>query len=332
MNTTKIGKLLIFIAILIVASAGWAGASERKDLCYAGQYYPEEFLLQGHPQFWEKYGLKVEHILFSSGTENNQALIAGKCQINCGSDSKTAELFSVLGDKVIIIGVIQKGDRYATVVRANSPYKTWQDLKGKTVATRFGTGAEQVLRRYFDKEKDLAWEDFKWVNMKIEDMIAALKSGMVEAFTGWEPICAIAEAQGAGRVLRTYGDVSRVPVALHTTVEFASRNRPAVVKFLAAHLDKADMIRTNPKRAAEIAAQAAGAKGYNVSADAFERVFKRIDFSLDMDEKLIAEIQDTARFLYQEKKIDKVPVIRYDASFLREAKALRESQRKKQGK
>jgi ABC-type nitrate/sulfonate/bicarbonate transport system substrate-binding protein len=159
-------------------------ASAAREIIYGGQYYPEEFVLQGMPQLWQKYGLQVNHILFSSGAENNQALISGACHINVGSDSKTVELFSALEGKVVIIGVVQRGNRYATIVRSNAPYKTWSDLKGKTVATRFGTGAEQVLRRYFEIN-GMSWKDYRWVNMKLEDMIGALQSGSIEAFTVW---------------------------------------------------------------------------------------------------------------------------------------------------
>jgi ABC-type nitrate/sulfonate/bicarbonate transport system substrate-binding protein len=311
---------LIFFVLTTFVSVALAGS--KADIRYGGQYYPGEFVLQAYPQLWEKYGLNVEHILFSSGSENNQALISGKCDINVGSDSKTVALFSIIEDKALIIGTLQRGNRYATVVRIDSPYNTWIDLKGKTVGTRLGTGAEQVLRRYFDSEKNLAWEDFKWVNIKLEDMIAALQGGSIEAFTAWEPTCAIAEAQGVGRVLRMYGDVALVPVSIHTTVEFAQKNRPKIVKFLAAHLDKVEMIQKDPQRAAQLAAKAASAKGYNVSADVFLNVFNRIDFSLDITDGTLNAIRDTAQFLYEGKKIDKIPELRYDKSFLEEAKKL----------
>jgi len=317
---------LVLSGILILTTCVNIGeAGSKVDIRYGAQYYPGEFLLKGYPQLWEKYGLKIEHILFSSGAENNQALISGRCDINVGSDSKTVALFSVIEDRALIIGTLQRGDRYATIVRTDSKYKTWEDLKGKTVGTRLGTGAEQVLRRYFDMNDDLAWEDFKWINIKLEDMTAALQGGSIEAFTVWAPTWAIAEAQGVGRVLRMYGDIALVPVSIHTTVGFAKNHRPEIVKFLAAHLDKFDIIRNNPERAAQLATKAAGAKGYNVSADAFLNVFKRIDFSLGITDGTLDAIRDTARFLYGKKKISKIPALRYDKSFLEEAKALQKS-------
>ena len=318
------GLFLLGIA-MAAASVATVEAKSKVDIRYGAQYYPGEFVLKGYPQLWEKYGLKVEHILFSSGSENNQALISGKCDINVGSDSKTVAVFKVIEDKALIIGTLQRGDRYATVVRADSQYKTWQDLKGKIVGTRLGTGAEQVLRRYFDAQKDLSWQDFKWINIKLENMTAALQGGSIEAFTVWAPTWAIAEAQGVGRVMCMYGDIALVPVSIHTTVKFAKNHRPEIVKFLAAHLDKVAIIENDPNRAAQLAAKAAGAKGYNVSSDAFLNVFKRIDFSLEVTDDTINAIKDTAQFLYNKKKISKIPAFRYDKSFVEEAKVLQKS-------
>lgn len=323
----KENKKYLSIAIfgLLIATSmftGCIGKEKGVEIRYGGQYYPGEFLLEGK-NFWEKYDLKVQHILFSSGSENNQALISREIDINCGSDSKTVALFNAIPDRALIIGTIQRGDRYATVVRIDSNYQSWENLKGKTVATRLGTGAEQVLRRYFEQNKNLSWDDFRWVNLKIEDMISALESGTIEAFTAWEPTPSIAEAQGGGRILRTYGDVALVPVCIHTTVEFAQKHHDEIVKFLAAQMDKADMIKNNPKEAAELAAKAASKYGYNVSANAFERVFKRINFSIDFDGNVIDAINDTAHFLYEQGKIDKIPKLRWDRSFIEEAKKLR---------
>ncbi len=332
MNSVKFvryARVFLLLSVLLglfVIGCQSPEVSEGYTIKYGGQYYPGEFLLKGHPEFWENYDLTVEHILFSSGTENNQALIAGDIDINVGSDSKTVALFNAIPDDALIIAVLQRGDRYSTIVRVDSPYESWQDLKGKTVGTRLGTGAEQVLLRYFDQTPDLAWEDFEWVNVKVEDMTAALTSGSIEAFTAWEPTPAIAEAQGVGRVLRSYGDIALTPVSIHTTVKFAEANREAVVRFLAAHLDKVDMIHNDPDQAATLAAEAASAQGVEVSADAFKRIFERVDFSLEIDDDVIASIEDTARFLNEKDKTEGIPEVRWDASFLEEAKALHAEQ------
>lgn len=317
---------LKLVLILFIAS-GLASCSTPPatglGLIYGGQIYPEDLVLKGSPEFWTNYGLSVEHILFSSGTEADQALIAGQANVNVGSDSKTVALFNAIPDQALILATAQRGDRYSTIVRVDSPYQSWADLKGKTVGTRLGTGAEQVLLRFFELSPDLAWEDYQWVNIGVEEMSAALVSGQIEAFTAWEPTPAIAEAQGIGRVLMSYGEIALVPVSLHTTLDYAAAHRQELVRFLAGRLDMLDLINRDPAGAAAIAAAAASAQGVDVSAEAFLHIFRRVDFSLTFDESVLAALQDTAQFLFDQGKIDAIPQFRWDGSYLQEAEALR---------
>jgi ABC-type nitrate/sulfonate/bicarbonate transport system substrate-binding protein len=327
MKKNKQKSIITAIFLTLFTSILLTGCVENGDtetvIRYGGQYYPGEFLLVGY-DFWSTYDLEVEHILFSSGSENNQALISGDVDLNCGSDSKTVSIFGAIPDQAVIIGTLQKGDRYSTVIRADATYETWEDLKGKTVGTRLGTGAEQVLRRYFDQNESLDWDDFEWVNINIEDMISSLDGGSIEAFTAWEPTPGIAEAQGVGKILRTFGDIALVPVSIHTTLDYAKDHHDELVNFLAAHLDKYEMIKNNPNQAAQYAAEAAAEYGSEVSAEAFLNMFNRIDFSIEFDEEVLASINDTAEFLYDQGKIDSIPTIRWDKSYLEEAIALRQ--------
>jgi len=290
---------------------------------YGGQHYPGEYVLAGDPGIWTENGISVEHTLFSSGAENNEALISGNVDINAGSDTKSNALFNAMPGEVVLIGTLQRGNRYSTIVRSDSDIESWDDLRGKTIATRFGTGAESVIRKYYD-QNGYSWDDFKYVNLKIEDMSAALEQGQIDAFTAWEPTPAIAEAKGIGRVMRTYGDVSLVPVCLHTTKKYAAGHENEIVHFLAAHLDKAELIKNNPKEAAQIASDAASAGGIEIDPLAFEKIFERIDFNLDIDEDVISSIKETGEFLVEQGKIKSVPEIEFDESYLIKAKELRE--------
>jgi len=321
-NFRNVGKSLILLLGMTLIILTGCGSNADTMIRYGGQYYPEEFLLQGYPELWTEQDLVVEHILFSSGTENNQALIAGEIDINVGADSRTVALFNAMPEETVIIATSQRGDRYSTIVRGDSDFQSWEDLRGHTVGVRLGTGAEQVLLRYFELQPNLAWEDFEWVNLGVEDMIAALQSGSIDAFTAWEPTPAIAEAQGVGRVLFSYGDIALVPVSIHTTRAFAESHHDELVRFLAAHIAKVELIQNDPQRAAELAVAAAAAQGVEVSTDAFLRIFERVDFSLEFDEAALFALEDTAQFLYDQDRIDNIPEFYWDNSFLEEAQAL----------
>ncbi len=310
--------VLIF-TLLITSCQPSESGTELQELRYGGQLYPEEYLLKGQ-DFWSPYGLKVEHTLFSSGSENNQALISGAVDVNIGSDSKSVSLFSALGEEAVIIAASQRGDRYSTMVLKSSGIESWDDMVGQKVGIRLGTGAEQVVRRYLNQRDDLNWEDFEWVNLKVEDMAAALADGSIVSFTAWEPTPAIAQATGDAVVMMSYGEIALTPVLIHTTKTYAEEHPDELVAFLRGHLDKMEMIENDVDEAARIAAEAASSSGAEVSSEVFKTIFERVDFSMDVDEDVIASLEDTASFLVDIGKVEEIPEFFVDTSFLEMAK------------
>jgi ABC-type taurine transport system substrate-binding protein len=204
-SSKKRNQVLLVILILSVVLVGLTGCQQKKELAtirYASAY--RKNIIKRRSFFLDQSGYQCGTYPLYSGAEGNQALIAGNVDINIGSDIKVIELFGAMPGKVVIIATAQRGDRYSTMIKADATYTSWDDLKGKKIGIRNGTGAEQVVRRFFEKNK-LNWEDYEWVNMKIEDMTAALTAGQIEAFTAWEPTPALAEAQGAAKVMMSTG-------------------------------------------------------------------------------------------------------------------------------
>ena len=228
----------VIVGAIVVVAVGIVGLTmfappprEPGQIRYGGQYYPGEFLLKGYPDFWDKYNLNVTHTLFPSGAENNEALLSGTVDVNCGSDTKTISLFNAAAEggniEPVIIGTLQRGDRYSTVIPADSTIESWTELKGERIGYRAGTGADTIMRRFFADDPDgldLSFNDFDWQSMDVADMATALQGDQIAAFTAWEPTPAIAVDRGIGKLLRSYGDVALVPVSLHTTKSFAEEN------------------------------------------------------------------------------------------------------------
>ncbi len=289
---------------------------------YGGQYYPAEWLLQGKPELWTERGLEVEHTMFASAGEANEALIAGNIDVVCGADTRAVSMFNAIPDQALIIGVVHKGKKIFTIVGADSEYQSWDDLKGKTVATKFGTGAEGAMLKYFARD-GYEKTDFELVNMGLGEMTPALEAGQIDAFTAWEPTPAIAEAKGVGRVLRSYEDISLVPSLIYTTKAYAEAHPAELAAFLAAHMDKQQLIESDPAGAAQLAAAAASSSGVDVPASAFETVYGRMTFEVAFDQAVVDTVEGTAAFMVEKGKIDAVPALAWDDSYLNAAKELR---------
>ena len=293
------------------------------DIRYGGQYYPGEFVLKGNPEYWTRYGINVDHRIFASGGENNNAMIAGELDVNCGSDSKTVGLFGSINN-ALIIGTIQRGDRYSTIIPVASSYTSWYDLVGLQVGIKWGTGAEQVCARYFDTVSDLDFDNFTWIPLEVTQMVASLEAGDIQAFTAWEHTPSVAVDQGVGKVMMNYGAYAMTPASLHTTTDFAYANPQVIIAFLAGHLEKFDIITQDKNGAANIASNAAEEIGVAISAGAFELIFDKINFQIDFNETVIDAIEDTANFLLSKEKITAVPELVWDARFIDAAKELQE--------
>lgn len=285
---------------------------------YGGQGYPEEYLLKGK-NFWSQYGLTVEHLLFSSSSENNQALFTGAIDINITSSNKCVELFDEMGNEAVIIAASQRGDRFSTMIRADSDITSWYDMVGKPVGIRLGTGAEHVIRLYLDEINDLHWGDFEWVNLKVEDMGTALVDGSIVSFTAWEPIPAIAQVSSNAKVMMSYGDVAQMPVLIHTSVDFAKSHRKELVAFLRGHIDKTELINSDVDEAAHIAIEAALAEGVDLPPEVFNIIFERVDFSLEIDDSIISSLKKTAQLLKHLGIIEEIPNFTVDTSYLEQA-------------
>jgi NitT/TauT family transport system substrate-binding protein len=325
----------IVAAIIIIGAVGIIGLTifsppplEPGTIRYGGQYYPGEFLLQGYPSMWDKYDINVSHTLFSSGTEGNEALIGGSVDVNVGSDTKTIALFMQDDFNPLIIGTTQRGNRYSTIIPADSNVTSWTELVGKTIGYVEGTGADTIMQRYFAADPDgLGLEmhaNFTWDSRAVTTLPSALQSGLIDAFTAWELTPTVAVDQGIGKILRSYGDVALTPVSIHTTVEYARDNPDLLIAFLAGHLDKQDMIENDTSTAAGHASTAASDFGGTLSTAAFEGLFNRINYQIEFDAALIADIDATAEFLVENmSKYTSVPTLVYNTSFVEAAKELR---------
>ncbi len=303
-------------------AAAPAPASGLETIRYGGQYYPGEWLLQGKPEFWTERGLQVEHTMFASAGEANEALIAGNIDVVVGADTRAVSMFNAIPDQALIIGVVHKGKKIFTMVGVDSPYQSWDDLKGKKVATKFGTGAEGAMEKFWARD-GYERTEFEMINMGLPELTPALEAGQIDAFTAWEPTPAIAEAKGVARVLRSYEDISLVPSLLYTTKAYAEAHPEELAAFLAAHMDKQEMIESDPKGAAQLAAAAASAKGVDVPAAAFETVYGRMTFEVTYDQAIIDTVEETAQFMVDKGKLEAAPTLTWDDSYLMAAKALR---------
>lgn len=100
--------------------------------------------------------------------------------------------------KIVYLG---HRDGSALMVRKDSPIRTMEDLRGKTIAVPNRFSNQRLLVYKGLKDRGMKLSDVKLVEMPPPDMPAALYAGAVDAIISGEPFMAQTELDGYGRVL-----------------------------------------------------------------------------------------------------------------------------------
>lgn len=98
-------------------------------------------------------------------------------------------------------------DGTALVVGRDSPYQTFEDLRGKVVAIPGRFSNQHILLRRMIKERNLPNDFLEVREVPPPEHPAALQSGSIDAFIVGEPFPAKAEMDGIGRVLYFTKDI-----------------------------------------------------------------------------------------------------------------------------
>jgi len=176
----------------------------------------------GGPQF------EFEYSKYSGWPEIKESLMANRIQ----AGYMLAPLVMDLADKKIPVKIVSLGHRSGAVimVREDSPYQHFAELKGKRIAIPSRFAVDYLFLRKMLARENMTPKDIEIVEMPPPDMPAALYAKAVDAYCTGEPFGAAAQRAGYARVLRMTRDEWRNYICCCLTVrqELIEENRPLV--------------------------------------------------------------------------------------------------------
>lgn len=196
--------------------------------------------------FFKDVGLSVEPIVFTSGTINSQAALAGEIDVALGS-----------GTEVFTIRLAGEDARFFFGISNVMPFKLFvhpgikspAELKGKRLAvSRFGAQSD-FLTRYavsklgLDPSKDVTILQIGSTPARY----AALKSGGVDGTIVWFPVSLIAASDGY-RMLADLNDIiSDWPyLGYYAMARVLKERRDKMMRYLKAHVRALEWLKANP--------------------------------------------------------------------------------------
>ena len=197
--------------------------------------------------FFKDENLLVEPIVFTSGTINSQAALAGEIDIALGSGTEVFTIRLAGEDARFFFGI---SNFMPFKLYVNPAIKTPKELKGRKLAvSRFGAQSD-FLTRYaisklgLDPSKDVAILQIGSTPARY----AALKSGSVDGTIMWFPVTLIATNEGY-RMLADLNDIiTDWPyLGYYAMARVLNAQRDKVLRYLKAHVKALEWLRDNPK-------------------------------------------------------------------------------------
>ncbi len=329
-----VGFFVVLLAVGMLTSTVIGQSGPMVTVRVGGQARTYEYVFAAKD--WARpYNIAVVMHFLASAAEPAQMLIASQTDVGFISPERLVPMVAREPGKYFVVGVTSYGSsRHALVVKTDSPYQSIEDLRGKKLAARIGSGNWKVFQRYL-KNRNVALKDFQIVNMDPANMAAALQAGVIDGMLAWEPFVSSAAVSGLGRVVVRFENLGLLSNSIVTTRQYARYNPGTLTKFLAAWYDAAQLMEKDPATAGSLAAAFETKKtGVQVDPRIHEFALKYVGtdpmYIVTHTPEFYEELKETAAEMVQARQLSAVPDFAglFDVTYLKKAVDLSKTTKK----
>jgi NitT/TauT family transport system substrate-binding protein len=253
---------------------------------------------QGKGWFEERLGpnVEIQWFTYNAGPSAMEAIFAGSLDVTyVGPNPAINAYLKSNGEEIrIVSGAATAGA--ALVVKHDSPIKTPADFRGKKIATpQFGNTQDIACRAWLKANGFNVTQtggDVLVIPTANPEQLGLFQSGGVDAVWTVEPWVTRLEREAHARVF--LDDKDTITTWLASSVKFLRDRRELAKKIAAANAELTKWIQDNPAEAQKILIEELKAETKaDFDPEAVAQAWKRIDFSVDVPQKLVAKsVQD----------------------------------------
>ena len=291
------------------------------------------YIAQGEDYF-KKNGVDVELVWFPVYSDSIQAFNSGNLDMLCIALSDTiAPYLKGIDFKIVLSNDNSAG---ADALSVKPEYSSIKELKGKTVATEYGTIEHFFLLKALEKE-GMKESDINLVNMSVGDAGTALISGSVDAAALWEPALGLTTARGNKILYSSEETPGLIPNLLIAKGDMIKNSPDQVEGVVNSFFDAMEFYLQNPDKALDYMAKQNGVTSEEMANSmSGSRLFSINDNLEAMTQKtddlkyIPSAAYEISKFLKSVNMIDSIPTIEeleemIDSSFIKNISEKRES-------
>jgi ABC-type nitrate/sulfonate/bicarbonate transport system substrate-binding protein len=286
----RIGRLVVAgTAVILALGSSLAQAADKIRVAQNLAPISGLVIIAKQKNLFEKYGLDVAVSNFTSGRQALETVLGGGADIATTAEAPITAA-ALANQKIALLARMEYSDDKTLVSKA-AGINAAADLKGKRIGYTVGTGSE-IYTLTLLKKAGLTKNDVTLVNLRPQDMVAALSSNSIDAYSTWEPHISNGKKVLGDKVkeLDTKG-VYAETFNLVVTQDYLNKNAKTVTAFLRAVFDAEHFLKTNKEESIAIIAEATGMKKEELA-----EIWNDYIFELVLDERVLATLKTHAEW------------------------------------
>lgn len=242
-------------------------------------------------------GIKINWIPIKAGLNQVRGMAAGEIDMVAAMNTSTLLIANSVGNRIVIVdGVAHPDDTFA--IMAKPEVKNIVDLKGRQVVGPKGTVLHHLLSAAL-KSSGIEMKDVKWVSMNLPASLTTLLGGRADAALLAAGGILAAEKAGFHALVKAKGLIE-TNLVLAARADFAKEYPDVVRRVAKVNREALQWALTNKPQAIAL-----GAKELQLSEEDAAKLFEWSHFYSDLTQKDIDALQNSQRFLLEQKMMNR---------------------------
>ena len=292
---TVFGIVLLLTFVILSASCQkpekQAGPPEKITIAYATHLNAVLVHIAFAKGLFKEEGLDATPQPHAFGKPALQMVLDGKADIATAAD--TPIMFAVMdGRKIAILAVIDSSDRNLGIVaRRDRGISRPSDLKGKTIGITLGTGGDFFTETFLIVH-GIDRKQVTIIDLKQDEMAAALATGKVDAASSWHPFLTQLQKDLGTKGLTFYSEtIYTEAFCVAAGQDFVKQRPEAVKKVLRALIRAEAFLKQHPEESRRLVAEF-----IKVDKALLDEIWDIYNFRVTLDQALLVDLEDQTRW------------------------------------